>query len=123
MFTVTKRFCWGVLYLAIGSLVFSACKKEAETIVVVCVRNDANELVENAQVILSAPTSNGELTTIHDTCYTNAKGEALFNYKDMYQKGQYGVALLDIEAYKDTLDGYGVIQILRETTTTETVFI
>jgi hypothetical protein len=60
---------------------------------------------------------------VFDTSYTNVEGMATFNYNDIYQLGQAGVAVLDIKAQKLNKIGQGIIKIEAETTNEETVFI
>ncbi|MEN9978118.1 MAG: hypothetical protein RLZZ569_743, partial [Bacteroidota bacterium] len=54
---------------------------------------------------------------------TNMAGEAIFNFNDVYQLGQAGVAVLDIEVEKGLLTGQGIIKIEAETTSEQIIFI
>jgi fibrillarin-like rRNA methylase len=60
---------------------------------------------------------------LYDTAYTNLAGVADFNFNDVYQLGQAGVAVLDINASLNNKSGKGIVKIEQETTSTETVFI
>jgi hypothetical protein len=60
---------------------------------------------------------------LYDTALTNSEGKATFNYNDVYQLGQAGVAILNIKATYDSLVGEGIIKIVEETTSEETVFL
>jgi hypothetical protein len=60
---------------------------------------------------------------LYDTTETNSSGVAIFNYNDVYQLGQAGVAVLDIKAYKDGANGQGIIKVEEEVTSEETVYI
>ena len=61
--------------------------------------------------------------SVFDTAYTNVSGMASFNYNDIYQLGQAGVAVLDIKAQKQNMIGQGIIKIEAEKINEETVFI
>ena len=52
-----------------------------------------------------------QVVAIFDTAYTNGAGLASFNYNDIYQLGQAGVAVLDIKAQKLNKIGQGIIKI------------
>jgi hypothetical protein len=60
---------------------------------------------------------------LYDTTTTNTSGEARFNFNDVYQLGQAGVAVLNIEASANGLSGEGIIKVEQETTSEETVFV
>jgi hypothetical protein len=60
---------------------------------------------------------------LYDTTLTNSDGKAVFNFNDVYQLGQAGVAILNIEATLNTAIGEGIIKVEEETTSEETVFI
>lgn len=103
----------------------SGCRKKKDTIAKIYVRDTANAAVVGAQVVLK-----GESTVtpsppvvLFDTTTTNGSGEAIFNFNDVYQLGQAGVAVLNIEASKNGLTGQGIIKVEQETTSQETVFI
>jgi hypothetical protein len=103
----------------------SGCRKKKDTIAKVYVRDASDDVVIGAQVVLK-----GESTVtpsppvvLFDTTTTNGSGEAIFNFNDVYQLGQAGVAVLNIEAQKDGLTGQGIIKVEQETTSEETVFI
>ena len=54
---------------------------------------------------------------------TNDQGEAIFNYNDIYQLGQCGVAVFKIKASLGGAVGNGIIKVEQEKTSEETVFI
>jgi hypothetical protein len=54
---------------------------------------------------------------------TNANGVAVFNFNDVYQLGQAGVAVLNIDVQKDALTGQGIIKVEQEVTSKETVYV
>lgn len=117
-----------ILFVAvalIGATSMMGCRKKKETLAKIYVRDAANQPVEGASVVLY-----GETTTtppknpiLFDTTLTNSSGEAVFNYDEVYQLGQAGVAVLNIKAKKNTSIGTGIIKIEEEKTNTETVYI
>jgi hypothetical protein len=60
---------------------------------------------------------------VFDTSYTNVEGLATFNFNEIYQLGQAGVAVLDIKAQKLNQVGIGIIKIEAEKLNEETVVI
>lgn len=109
----------GVMFSSTG------CRKKKDTIAKIYVRDTNSDAVVGAQVVLK-----GESTVtpsppvvLFDTTTTNGSGEAIFNFNDVYQLGQAGVAVLNIEAQKDGLTGQGIIKVEQETTSEETVYI
>ncbi len=113
-----------VLVIAL-MLVFSACRKKADTIAQVTVRDNGNALVSNARVILFGQSTTDPIQPVvrRDTAFTNESGVATFNYNDVYQLGQAGVAVLNITAEKDDMFGQGIIKVEQEEVSTATVFI
>jgi len=113
--------------LAILGVGFSStgCRKKKDTIAIIYVRDAANQLVSGAQVVLygQSTTTQPSNVVLYDTTTTNTSGEAKFNFNDVYQLGQAGVAVLNIEASASGLSGEGIIKIEQETTSEETVFI
>jgi len=111
--------------LVAGMLLSTGCRKKKDTIAKIYVRDAANELVSGATVILKgvSTTNNAANVNLYDTTETNSSGEAIFNFNDVYQLGQAGVAVLNIEAKKNGLTGQGIIKIEEEVTSEETVFI
>ncbi|MDA8910179.1 hypothetical protein N9I21_00115 [Crocinitomicaceae bacterium] len=105
--------------------VFSSCREKADTIANIYVRDESNAIVEDAMVVLYGTNTQGtpQVVAVFDTAYTNAAGLASFNYNDIYQLGQAGVAVLDIKAQKLNKIGQGIIKIEPELVNEETVFI
>ncbi len=119
-----KLFIIGSLAVATATA-FVGCRKKEDTIAKIYVR-DANELaVADAQVILygQSTTSQPSSVVLFDTTTTNSAGEAVFNFNDVYQLGQAGVAVLNIDVTKGSLSGQGIIKVEQETTSEETVYI
>lgn len=107
-----------------GVMVSLSCRKKLDTIAKITVRDSSNAVVSDCQVVLKGvSTQPNKPSNLYDTAFTNAAGEAIFNFNDVYQLGQAGVAVLNIEATKNGLTGTGIIKIEEEVTNEETVFI
>ncbi|GAB5416325.1 MAG: hypothetical protein Crog4KO_10910 [Crocinitomicaceae bacterium] len=107
--------------LLIASTFFS-CYKKKDTVAVIHVVDSSGANVYNAQVILYGPGSQVDVV-LRDTVYTNASGEARFNFNNVYQSGQAGVAVLDIEVTKGSAFAKGIIKIEQEETSREKVVL
>lgn len=113
-----------IVLVSIFALSFNSCRKKADTIAKITVRDAQNTLVPNAIVVLyGTPSEPGNVSVRRDTVSTNAQGIANLDYNEVYQLGQAGVAVLDIVAYKDNLYGEGIIKIEEETENSTTVFV
>ncbi|MCF8328926.1 MAG: hypothetical protein K9I37_01190 [Crocinitomicaceae bacterium] len=108
-----------------GLIVIGSCVKKEDTIAKIEVRDENNDVVEQAMVVLHGTSTCNcpSQVAVWDTAYTNAAGIATFNYNEIYQLGQAGVAVLDINAYKANRFGQGIIKIEAEVTNEETVII
>ena len=102
-----------------------SCRKKQDTIAKISVRDDANQAVVGAQVVLygQSTTNQPASVVLYDTTTTNSAGEAVFNFNETYQLGQAGVAVLNIDVEKGALTGQGIIKVEQEVTTEETVFV
>lgn len=112
--------------VAATSLVsLSACRKKMDTVAHIYVKDETNASVSNAMVVLYGTNTQQtpQQVAVYDTAYTNANGLATFNYNELYQLGQAGVAVLDIKAQKGNKIGQGIIKIEAEKVNEETVFI
>ncbi len=119
-----NKFYLVFLFALFSMTAFVGCRKKQETLVKIHVRDDANQSVANARVILYGQSSSGQSSVVlFDTTYTNSAGEALFNFDDVYQLGQAGVAVLNIDVLSGALTGQGIIKVVEETTSEETVII
>lgn len=123
---IIKSAFYGALIIGMG-VVFSSsgCRKKKDTTAIIYVLDAQNERVAGAQVVLK-----GESTMtpsppviLFDTTLSDGSGVAVFNFNDVYQLGQAGVAVLNIEARKDALSGQAIIKIEQEEANEETVFI
>lgn len=115
---------FGIAFL--GLAVSYSCRKKKDTIAKVTVLDKANNTpVSDCRVVLYGSSTENKQSNVvlFDTAYTNAAGEAIFNFNEVYQLGQAGVAVLNIKAEKNGLSGTGIIKIEEETTSEETVFI
>jgi len=104
----------------------SGCRKKGDTIVLITVRNNSNEVVPDAMVRLYGQSTtnppSGPVVRV-DTAYTDALGVARFDYTENFKLGMAGLFVLNIEARKDNKYGAGIIKIIEEKTTEEKVFI
>lgn len=121
-----SSFILSLVLLSLTTLtLFTGCRKKEDTIAKIYVRDSSNAPVAGAQVVLygtpTVPNSTGSV--LFDTTVTNSAGEAVFNFNDVYQLGQAGVAVLDIDATKDGFTAKGIIKIEQEVTSEETVFM
>ena len=106
-------------------VIISSCVKKEDTIAKIEIRDENNDVVEQAMVVLYGTSTCNcpSQVAVSDTAYTNAAGIATFNYNEIYQLGQAGVAVLDINAYKANRFGQGIIKIEAEVTNEETIII
>lgn len=113
-----------LVVVAASALTLGSCRKKKDTIANIYVLN-SGEPQQNAMVILYGTNTAGtpQQVAVFDTAYTNLSGMASFNYNDIYQLGQAGVAVLDIKAQKQNMIGQGIIKIEAEKINEETVFI
>jgi hypothetical protein len=121
---MNKIIFFSALFI-VATVAVSGCRKKKDTIANIYVKDDNNLLVDQAMVVLYGTNTAGtpQQVAVFDTAYTNVEGMATFNYNDIYQLGQAGVAVLDIKAQKLNKIGQGIIKIEAETTNEETVFI
>lgn len=113
------------LLFSLGLITSLSCNKKKDTIAKIYIKNSSNALVSGARVVLYGQSSEGQQgkVTVGDTTKSNSAGEAIFNLNDVYQKGQAGVAVLNISASLGTETGSGIIKVVEEVTSEETVFI
>ena len=113
------------ILFGLGTVTLMGCNKKKDTIAKIYIRNADNALVSGARVILFGQSSEGKQgkVNVSDTTKSNSAGEAIFNLNEVYQKGQAGVAVLNISASLGTATGSGIIKVVEEVTSEETVFI
>jgi hypothetical protein len=109
----------------LGAVSVSGCRKKKDTLAHIYVKNNTNQSVDNAMVVLYGTNTAGtpQQVAVFDTSYTNVEGLATFNFNEIYQLGQAGVAVLDIKAQKLNQVGIGIIKIEAEKLNEETVII
>ncbi|WP_343748217.1 hypothetical protein [Fluviicola sp.] len=116
-----------ILILSIGAVLtgIGSCRKKADTIAKIYVLDHNNNRVSGATVKLSGMSTEQGHNAVREpkVATTNEQGEATFNYNDIYQLGQCGVAVFNIEASLGGAVGNGIIKVEQEETTKETVFI
>ena len=109
----------------LGVVSVSGCRKKKDTLAHIYVKSNTNQSVDNAMVVLYGTNTAGtpQQVAVFDTSYTNIEGLATFNFNEIYQLGQAGVAVLDIKAQKLNQVGIGIIKIEAEKLNEETVVI
>ena len=113
------------LFLFFGMTALVACRKKGETIAKIYVRDASNAPVAGATVVVygQSTTNQPSSVVLYDTTTTNSAGEAIFNFDEVYQLGQAGVAVLNISVSSGSGAGQGIIKIEQEVTSEETVFV
>ena len=113
-----------ILTLAIGAAIITigSCRKKEDTIAKIYVLDQTNSRVSGVTVELIGEGTQGTLREPKKAT-TNEQGEATFNYNDIYQLGQSGVAVFKIEASLGGAVGNGIIKVEQEETSRETLFI
>ncbi len=122
--TIRKFGLFVLLVLAIGFT--QSCKNKEPSVIKVYVRNQSNQLVTGAKVVIVGDvTSNPETIAYVDTVITNSSGFAYFNMDPHYELGDkdYEVAYFDIIAQTSAFAGSGYIRSRIHTTAVETVYI
>lgn len=112
-----------IALLSMATLV--GCRKKEDTIAEITVRDASNQAVAGARVVIygQSTTNQPANVVLYDTTETNSAGVATFNFNDVYQLGQAGVAVLNIDVQKNALTGQGIIKVEQEVTSTETVYV
>jgi hypothetical protein len=114
--------------LFISFLLFAGCNKKEDTIAKIFVYDQDSNPVSGAAVSLYPSSSGCVGCVVNEEWYpkestTNSAGEASFNFNDVYQEGQAGVVVIDIDVSAGGFTGQGVIKVEQETTTEEIVYI
>jgi hypothetical protein len=114
-----------LLFAFTAFISLESCRKKKDTIANIYVRDENDDIVNGAMVVLYGTNTGGtpQQVAVFDTAFTNSSGVASFNYNDLYQLGQAGVAVLDIKAQKLNKVGQGIIKIVAEELNEETVYI
>lgn len=105
-----------ILILSIFVLAALSCRKKEDTIVEITVKNETNEVISGASVKLLTlpPYEANSVPVLEMEGTTDINGVVRFNFNDVYQLGQAGVAVLNIEAKKSDLEGTGIIKVEEE---------
>ena len=121
---MNRFFALSVIAL-LGMATLIGCRKKEDTIAEITVRDASNQAVAGARVVIygQSTTNQPANVVLYDTTMTNSSGVAIFNFNDVYQLGQAGVAVLNIDVQKDALTGQGIIKVEQEVTSTETVYV
>lgn len=121
---MNRFFALSVIAL-LSMAVLVGCRKKEDTIAEITVRDASNQAVAGARVVIygQSTTNQPANVVLYDTTLTNSAGVAVFNFNDVYQLGQAGVAVLNIDVQKDALTGQGIIKVEQEVTSTETVYV
>lgn len=129
MKNTVKRIGFLSLILVFVAGMNMGCRKKKDTIAEITVRNAAGAVVAGANVRLypkpsniSQGGSNASLLWEYEAV-TNSSGVASFNFNDVYQLGQAGVVVANIDANHSGSTGTGVIKVEQETVSTATVFL
>lgn len=114
-----------VLAMAVLAVLLPSCTKEEPTVARVIVKKEDGTLVSNAVVKLFANPQYplGDPNRLTKETNTGVDGIAEFDYSEFYEQGQSGFAVLDILCTIDTLVGEGIIKIIEEETSEETVVV
>ena len=121
---MNRFFALSVIAL-LSMSVLVGCRKKEDTIAEITVRDASNQAVAGARVVIygQSTTNQPANVVLYDTTMTNSAGVAIFNFNDVYQLGQAGVAVLNIDVQKDALTGQGIIKVEQEVTSEETVYV
>lgn len=114
-----------IIILSLCFIALLSCDKKKDTIVEITVKNAVNQVVSGANVkLLTLPPYEANSTPVLEMeGTTDINGVIRFNFNDVYQLGQAGVAVLNIEVKKGDLDGSGIIKIEQEQVSTKVVQI
>lgn len=107
----------------LGVTFTSGCQKKEDTTAKIIVRDATNALVIGATVHVYGESTTTKPSVVDATATSDYKGEAFFSYNDIYQLGQAGVAVLNVDCSKGTATGSGIIKIEAEVENSETVYI
>ncbi|MFT6501436.1 MAG: hypothetical protein ACJASQ_001548 [Crocinitomicaceae bacterium] len=120
-----NKYAFLGLFFLLGMTTLVACRTKESTIAKIYVRDAANSPVAGATVVIygQSTTNQPSSVVLYDTTITNAAGEAIFNFDDVYQLGQAGVAVLNIDVEGNGMVGQGIIKVEQEVTSEETVFV
>lgn len=109
-----------VVVLGCFSLLAVGCRKEKDTNAIVTVVNASDKPVAGANVRLYVSSASGPVRDgIDVTEKTSSSGTASFNFNDLYELGQAGFAVLDVDVNGG--QATGIIKIEEETDNEQTI--
>jgi len=118
-----KFFLLSTLALAV-SFGLTSCGKQGDTIATIKVVDASGVAVPGALVHVVGYDSYGYNSGVIDReTTTDANGNAVFNFNDLYKRGSAGFAVLEIEASKAGLVGEGIIKVEEEENSEATIAI
>lgn len=114
-----------ILILSLCVLAIVGCRKKKDTIVEITVKNGSNQVISSANVkLLTLPPFEANSTPVLELeGKTDVNGVIRFNFNDVYQLGQAGVAVLNIQVKKGDLEGTGIIKVEQEEVSTKLVLV
>jgi len=116
-----------LLFVAATLVATTACNKNKDTLAKVKVvkQSDGVTPVVGATVRLYTDLSGTEFERegIEKEATTNGSGEAVFNYNDLFKRGQAGLFVLDVEVTQGANTADGIIKVVEEETSEATVEI
>ncbi len=120
-----RQFVTRSLGLLALLVLFSNCNKEKPTKAIVHIKDVNGSFVPGAYVKLYANIANpqGDLSRLKQEVMSDGSGDATFDYTGFYKQGQAGFAVLDIVSFKDSAVGEGIIKIVEQETSEETVVL
>lgn len=122
-----KSFALWAMGIVVLSCISLSCKKDDPTVVVITVLDTIGQKVNNASVRLyGRPTdsSKNETDVRFDSIQlTDANGQVRYDLTDLTKPGQAGFAVLDITAFKEDLQGVGIVNVIEQKTTNQSIRI
>ncbi len=108
---------WLGLAFSFTILMSSSCGKQPDTLATITVLDSDSGPVSSATVHVYSST--GDRFDMEAT--TNSRGEVMFNFNEFYERGQSGLAVLDLEVTDGTNVFNDIIKIEGETNNLKTV--
>ncbi|NNC83508.1 MAG: hypothetical protein HKN79_08020 [Flavobacteriales bacterium] len=111
--------------MAVIALTWTSCDKEEDTIALIRIVDVDGIPQEQVLVRLYPEPTEVQTNELIDEVeqFTDASGEAVFDFSEYYEQGQAGFAVLNIEATLDTSMVEGIIKIEPETINEETLIL
>lgn len=109
--------------------ILSACVKIKPTTAIIYVKKPDGSMCSGAQVRLYGQPSNvtsanaSQELRIDLNTVTDAEGRAYFDLSEFYEGGQTGLAILNVDMMKGSLERSGFIQVTEQAVNEETFFL